>query len=173
MTSWALPGTTRVPSNIRERQVFLWIGELPEGLAETVGPACRASKQGQALLREGMLPPDLRGDPEQRRRRRRLKSYYSDRLSKKTIYNSNHYNKIPAATAVLDHPFVGGVFYADLDSPARPRGRYIELFRRGPSATGRRAPEPVRGVGTAARPPRNYPRGSRGGAATRPWTIRV
>lgn len=92
----------------RRRRFFVWIGELPEGLATTIGGACRRSAQGHVLLDQGMLPRDLQ--------RRVLKSIYFQRESAQTIYNSNHYNKMPAALAALDHPRVGGVFYGDLDS---------------------------------------------------------
>jgi len=95
-------------------RVFLWVGELPKELAETVGDSCRTSVQGKLLLRDGMLPKDLR-ERAASGSARRLKSEYLDRKDVRAL-NSNHYNKIPAATAVLDHPSVGGVFYADLDS---------------------------------------------------------
>ena len=72
----------------RRRRFFVWIGELPEGLATTIGGACRRSAQGHVLLDQGMLPRDLQ--------RRVLKSIYFQRESAQTIYNSNHYNKMPA-----------------------------------------------------------------------------
>ena len=86
-------------------RVFVWIGELPEGLATTVNGGCRSSRQGQLLLSEGMLPDQ-----------RKLKSVYYGRGDGYEALNSNHYNKIPASAAVLDRPGVDGLFYADLDS---------------------------------------------------------
>ncbi|KAH8062014.1 10-hydroxy-9-(phosphonooxy)octadecanoate phosphatase [Aureococcus anophagefferens] len=64
-------------------RVFVWIGELPEGLATTVNGGCRGSRQGQLLLAEGMLPDQ-----------RRLKSAYYGRGDGYEALNSNHYNKI-------------------------------------------------------------------------------
>ena len=92
-----------------KRRFFVWVGELPEGLATTVGNNCRHSTQGPLLLETGMLDGTV---PVVRR----LKSVYYQRRSDTTIYHSNHYNKMPAALSVLDHPRVGGVFYGDLDS---------------------------------------------------------
>ena len=72
----------------RRRRFFVWIGELPEGLATTIGGACRRSAQGHVLLDQGMLPRDLQ--------RRVLKSIYFQRESAQTIYTSTHYNNLPA-----------------------------------------------------------------------------
>ena len=87
-------------------RVFLWIGELPAALAGSVGGACVASRQGAALLTGGLHGAEAR----------RLRSIYYERADGAPALHSNHYSKIPAAAAALDHPRVDAVFYADLDS---------------------------------------------------------
>ncbi|KAJ8602690.1 hypothetical protein CTAYLR_003771 [Chrysophaeum taylorii] len=72
----------------------VWIGELPEEFATTVGDECRDSPE----LAEGWMHHT---GP--------YRSYYE---RSRGAVNSNHHIKTLAAYAMLDY---GGVFYADLD----------------------------------------------------------
>lgn len=70
-------------------RTFVWLGELPLHLAQTVGSVCRSSKHG-----------------------RDLKSVYYERPE--SWINSNHYNKVVASLLVLKE--APAVFYLDLDA---------------------------------------------------------
>mmetsp|Transcript_22597 Transcript_22597/g.72713 ORF Transcript_22597/g.72713 Transcript_22597/m.72713 type:complete len:455 (+) Transcript_22597:126-1490(+) len=90
-------------------RTFLYVGELPAGLANSVSSTCVASRQGSQLP----CAPDCaaKGD-----RRRVLKSVYFERTDGRRWLNSNHYNKVIASRVVMDHPGVSAVYYLDLDA---------------------------------------------------------